>query len=131
MALESPVNKRVRDAFRSPYAHLVSGELGTVMVESCRLQPRRAADVIAGLMLLHQSSEDFGGGEIVDAAGARVICDEADTAAFSVVHDGMDFGGSLCATAFAAIGRLATKSDTTVKRTNRLARCRPNFTSES
>ncbi|CAB4866813.1 unannotated protein [freshwater metagenome] len=82
-------------------------------------------------MLLHQSSEDFGGGEIVDAAGARVICDEADTAAFSVVHDGMDFGGSLCATAFAAIGRLATKSDTTVKRTNRLARCRPNFTSES
>ena len=127
MALESPVNKRVRDAFRSPYAHLVSGELGTVLVESCRLQPMRAADVLAGLMLFHQRPDDCGGGKIVDAAGALVTSDEVETAAFTADHEGMDFGGSLCARAFAAIGKPVTKSDTTVKQRSVRARCGLNF----
>jgi hypothetical protein len=110
---------------------LISGELGTVIVASCKLQPRRAAEVSAGLILLHQRPGDVGGGVIVDVTGARVICDEAETAAFNVVHEGMDFGGSLCATAFAIVGTLATRSDAVIKRTHRLAGCDLNFTIQS
>jgi hypothetical protein len=82
-------------------------------------------------MLLHQRPDDCGGGKIVDTAGALVTSDEAETADFTVDHEGMDFGGSLCTTAFAAVGTLATRSNTAIKRTHRLARCDLDFTCES
>jgi hypothetical protein len=83
------------------------------------------------LILFHQRPGHCGEGKIVDEAGALVTSDEAETAAFSVAHEGMDFGGSLCATAFAAMGKPVTKSDTTVKQRSFRARCGLNFMKES